>query len=543
MKKIIAIILSLLIVVSLSAVAFATTTATMTVSASKTNAYRGDEITFTVSISEVESLRSAGFSMSFEESVFTMVEGSAKCVVDGAELPNFKYNANAGAYVAFFAYPSKTFSGAMFQFTLKVKEDAPENRTGIVAIGTPKVNDGAIECNVENIQITISCTHSYGSWNRLNDEQHGHSCTKCGNVVKEDHSWDAGKTEIEATCTKGGLVIYTCTKCNATKEFTTEPDKHVYDNDCDTDCNNGCGTTREAKHSYSSEWSSNGTNHWHQCTVCGDKTDETAHTPGEAATEWAAQTCTVCNHVLQSALGHTHKFGTVWIFDEMGHWHECSGCEELDQYTDHVYENSCDTTCDTCGYKRTIQHTLDNNWWFDATGHWQECTVCGEKTEAEPHNPGPEATATSAQTCVDCGYEIAPVLGHTHDFGVDWYFDETGHWQQCDCGTASVREAHTWNEGTVVKEPTVSEEGEMLYICTSCDAEKRESIPVLDETQPTEPEDPTEPSSGTDPEPQPKEFPWWILVVVGGVLVLGFIVFMIVGAIIGQKQSGKFSEK
>ena len=537
MKKIISIIVCVFLLGALAVTAFAAGSAAITLTPSKTAPAHGEEVTITVSITEVPNCKAAGIVVSYSDELELV---SGECLVD-AFMSNFDATTGNGE-LAFTS--ATTLSGNIFRFTFRVKENAQIANGGLTSV-KPSVRDtdGAVECQAVSMKLELSCSHSYGSWNRLNDEQHGHSCTKCGDVVKEDHSWDAGKTEIEATCTKGGLVIYTCTKCNATKEFTTEPDKHVYDNDCDTECNNGCGTTREAKHSYSSKWSSDGTNHWHQCTVCGDKTDVTAHTPGEAATEWAAQTCTVCNHVLQSALGHTHKFGTVWIFDEMGHWHECSGCEELDQYTDHVYENSCDTTCDTCGYKRTIQHTLDNNWWFDATGHWQECTVCGEKTEAEPHNPGPEPTATSAQTCVDCGYEIAPVLGHTHDFGVDWYFDETGHWQQCDCGTASVREAHTWNEGTVVKEPTVSEEGEMLYICTSCDAEKRESIPVLDETQPTEPEDPTEPSSGTDPEPQPKEFPWWILVVVGGVLVLGFIVFMIVGAILGQKQSGKFSEK
>ena len=135
------------------------------------------------------------------------------------------------------------------------------------------------------------------------------------------------------------------------------------------------------------------------------------------------------------------------------------------------------------------------------------------------------------------------MLGHTHDFGTEWLHDASAHWQQCDCGTVSIPEAHIWSEGTVVKEPTASEMGEMLYICTSCDAEKRESIPMLEETQPAEPAEPTEPSTGTDPEPQPKEFPWWILVVIGGILVLGFVIFMIVGAILGQKQTGKFSEK
>jgi hypothetical protein len=100
-------------------------------------------------------------------------------------------------------------------------------------------------------------------------------------------------------------------------------------------------------------------------------------------------------------------------------------------------------------------------------------------------------------------------------------------------------EPHAWSEGLVTKEPTADSEGEMSFHCTVCDAEKKEPISKEEGTTPNVPTEP----SGKDPEPQPKEFPWWILVVAGGVLVLGFVVFMIVGAILGQKQTGKFSEK
>ena len=61
MKKIIALLICVLILAGLTVTASATTSATMTVTASKTTALPGDEIVFTVSISEVENLRSAGF--------------------------------------------------------------------------------------------------------------------------------------------------------------------------------------------------------------------------------------------------------------------------------------------------------------------------------------------------------------------------------------------------------------------------------------------------------------------------------------------------
>ena len=533
MKKIICMILCVLLLSALAATAFAAGSATITLTPSKMNPAHGEEVTFTVSISEVLNCKAAGIVVAYDTEALELVSG--ECLVN-AFMSNFDASTGNGE-LAFTS--GTTLHGDIFRFTFRVKENANVANDAIVSV-RPSVRDteGAVECQTASLALDVICTHEYGTWNSLNDDQHGRTCTKCGDVVKENHTWDEGKTEIEASCQQGGLVIYTCTGCGATKQVTSDKLDHIYDNACDTECNYGCGTTREPEHNYSSNWSSDADIHWHACSVCGEKTDETHHTPGDPATEWNAQTCTECGYVIQAALGHTHNYSTEWIYDEMGHWHECSGCDELASYQDHKYDNGCDTTCNTCGAVRTIQHTMDTNWWFDASGHWQECKVCGEKTKPDAHTPGPEATTESAQVCLDCGYEIAPMLGHTHMF-TDWDFDETGHWQLCDCGSSSVREPHTWGEGTVTVHPTVNAEGEMFYICTACDAEKREPIPKL------EPEDPTQPSKPVvdDPEPQPEGFQWWILIVIAGVLALGFIVFVIIGAIRGQKQTGRFSER
>jgi len=527
-------ILCVLLLSALAAAAFAAGSATITLTPSKQTAAHGEEVTVTVSITEVLNCKAAGIIVSYDTEALELISG--ECLVD-AFMKNFDPTTGNGE-LAFAS--GTTLSGDIFRFTVRVKDSARIANGGLIAV-KPSVRDteGVVECQSAGLQLTITCTHEYGTWNCLNDDQHGKTCTKCGDVVKENHTWDEGKTEIEANCQQGGLVIFTCSGCGTTKNVTTDKLDHAYDNACDTECNYGCGTTREPDHDYSVNWSSDGENHWHACSVCGDKTDILPHTPGEPATEWKAQTCTECGFVIQAALGHTHNYGTEWIYDDMGHWHECSGCDDLASYQDHKYDNSCDTTCNTCGYKRQIQHTMDTNWWFDADGHWQECKVCGEKTRPTAHTPGPEATTESPQVCLDCGYEIAPILGHTHDFGTDWYFDETGHWQVCGCGSASVREPHTWSEGTVTVKPTVSAEGEMLYICTTCDAEKRESVPKLEPEDPTQP---TRPVTG-EPEPQPEGFQWWILIVIAGVLALGFIVFVIIGAIRGQKQTGRFSER
>lgn len=58
--------------------------------------------------------------------------------------------------------------------------------------------------------------------------------------------------------------------------------------------------------------------------------------------------------------GHQHEFDGTWTTSETHHWHACivEGCPGGDgsvgQYSEHVYDNDADTTCNTCGYVRTV---------------------------------------------------------------------------------------------------------------------------------------------------------------------------------------------
>jgi hypothetical protein len=53
--------------------------------------------------------------------------------------------------------------------------------------------------------------------------------------------------------------------------------EHVYDNDCDKTCD-VCGYERETEHSWDVGWTTDETNHWHSCSVCGAVNDTVAHT-------------------------------------------------------------------------------------------------------------------------------------------------------------------------------------------------------------------------------------------------------------------------
>ena len=53
------------------------------------------------------------------------------------------------------------------------------------------------------------------------------------------------------------------------------------------------------------------------------------------------------------APGHTS--GTEWKSDDTNHWHECSRCHDKKDEAAHDYGS--DNVCDTCGYYKTVPHT------------------------------------------------------------------------------------------------------------------------------------------------------------------------------------------
>ena len=146
------------------------------------------------------------------------------------------------------------------------------------------------------------------------------------------------------------------------KYENTSPDKHVYTNSCDAFCNI-CGATRAISHRYKTEWSSDSSKHWHECSVCGAKKDVENHSYSNACDT----TCNVCGYIRSVEA--------------------------------HVYDNDCDTTCNICGATRTISHRYKAEWSKDSTQHWHECFVCGDKTDISNHADNEKGI------CDICGYK------------------------------------------------------------------------------------------------------------------------------------------
>ncbi|MBR1883427.1 MAG: hypothetical protein IJ809_00510, partial [Clostridia bacterium] len=150
-------------------------------------------------------------------------------------------------------------------------------------------------------------------------------------------------SEVKATCTSDGYVVYKCSVCGYSYKETTQKTGHDMDSGvvttqptcelagtktytCKT-CGYSETETIAAKgHSYATVYQKNDQSHWHECTVCGKRCDESVHsfdagtltTPAtETSTGVKTYRCTVCGFektetvpMLEKQLGTiTLKFG------------------------------------------------------------------------------------------------------------------------------------------------------------------------------------------------------------------------------------------
>ena len=64
---------------------------------------------------------------------------------------------------------------------------------------------------------------------------------------------------------------------------------------------------------------------------------------------------------------HTHSYGD-WQKDETNHWHKCACGEKADSAA-HSYDNDADTTCNVCGYVRTVITRGQNEKWTQGSAN------------------------------------------------------------------------------------------------------------------------------------------------------------------------------
>ena len=208
--------------------------------------------------------------------------------------------------------------------------------------------------------------HDYGSDN---------ICDTCGYDKTVPHTHNLTLVPAKApTCTeKGNTAYYTCDGC----------DKWFEDATGASEITDKTSVILAATGHSVSDWKSDHTDHWKECTVVGCdviiEDSKAVHTAGEWIIDTPAtattsgskhKECTVCGYTMAAetipATGggeHTHSYSSDWKYDADNHWHECSCSDKadkaahdfkwvVDKEATATQKGSKHEECKVCGYKK-----------------------------------------------------------------------------------------------------------------------------------------------------------------------------------------------
>ena len=158
-----------------------------------------------------------------------------------------------------------------------------------------------------------------------------------------------------------------------------------------------------------------------------------------------------------------HTAGTEWKSDDTNHWHECSRCHDKKDEAAHDYGS--DNVCDTCGYYKTVPHTHNLTL---VAAKAATCTTAGNSAYYTCDGCDKWfADATGSVEITDKTSVKIPAPGHTA--GTEWKSDDTNHWHECSrCHDKKDEAAHSTSEWIIDTAATETAEGAKHKECTVC---------------------------------------------------------------------------
>ena len=442
----------------------------------------GDEVTVIISFTSNPGIAGFNADITYDKNNLELTDVSGNSGFGGS----FMGNVIKSKFVWYNA-SNITSTGTFTTLKFKIKDTAKPNTYEIglsYSQGDMSNADGDdVTATIHAGKITVTCNHTYGSWEKNTAENHKHTCKVCGNVETAAHTWDSGKVTEAPTHTKEGTKTYTCTVCGDTKTEKVEKLK---------------------EHSYG-EWTKHDDKqHKHSC-VCGD-TQYAAHTwdagkvteaPTHTKEGTKTYTCTVCGETKTEKVEKLkeHSYGEWTKHDDKQHKHSCV-CGDT-QYAAHTWDSGKVTkaatckdageklyTCTACGETKTEAIAKTNNHTYGsweknaAENHKHTCKVCGNvETAAHTWDAGKVTKAATCKdtgeklyTCTACGETKTEAIAKTnnHTYGSWEKNTAENHKHTCKvCGNVETA-AHTWDNGKVTVKPTSTTKGQTVYTCTLC---------------------------------------------------------------------------
>ena len=372
---------------------------------------------------------------------------------------------------------------------------------------------GAISTTDTFVAMNTALGHAYGSDWKYDSTNHWHECSRCHDK-KDEAAHDYGSDNVCDTCGYDKTVPHThnltlvaakaatCTTAGNSAYYTCDGcDKWFADATGSIEITDKTSVKIPATgHTAGTEWKSDDTNHWHECTVAGCGVIIESTKSARTASDWIIDTpatattagtkhkeCTVCHRVLETqtipSMGTELKIiaGDNQIYDKASGSDVTITCNgDFAKFTGIKVDGS---VVDSSNYTAVSGSTV-----LTLKASYLGTLTDGSHTITFVYTDG-EANANL--TVRTAGSE------HIHDYGTEWKSNADNHWHECNCGDKKDEAAHSF-KWVVDKEATATKKGSKHEECKTC-GYKRPAVEIPATGTTTAPTDTTKPNDTTKP--------------------------------------------
>ena len=343
---------------------------------------------------------------------------------------------------------------------------------------------GAISTTDTFAAMDTALGHAYGSDWKYDSTNHWHECSRCHDK-KDEAAHDYGSDNVCDTCGYDKTVPHThnltlvaakaatCTTAGNSAYYTCDGcDKWFADATGSVEITDKTSVKIPAPgHTAGTEWKSDDTNHWHECTVAGCgviiESTKSAHTAGEwivdtPATATTAGTkhkeCTVCHRVLETQTIPSTGTELKIIAGDNQIYNKASGSDvtitcngDFAKFTGIKVDGS---VVDSSNYTAVSGSTV-----LTLKASYLGTLTDGSHTITFVYTDGEANTNLTIE---------AAGSGHTHSYGTEWKNNSDKHWHECSCGNKKDEAVHTASEWITDTEATATTDGAKHKECTVC---------------------------------------------------------------------------
>ena len=343
---------------------------------------------------------------------------------------------------------------------------------------------GAISTTDTFVAMNTALGHADGSDWKYDSTNHWHECSRCHDK-KDEAAHDYGSDNVCDTCGYDKTVPHThnltlvaakaatCTTAGNSAYYTCDGcDKWFADATGSVEITDKTSVKIPAPgHTAGTEWKSDDTNHWHECTVAGCgviiESTKSAHTAGEwivdtPATATTAGTkhkeCTVCHRVLETQPIPSTGTELKIIAGDNQIYNKASGSDvtitcngDFAKFTGIKVDGS---VVDSSNYTAVSGSTV-----LTLKASYLDTLTAGSHTVTFVYTDG----EANANLTIE-----AAGSGHTHSYGTEWKNNSDKHWHECSCGNKKDEAVHTASEWITDTEATATTDGAKHKECTVC---------------------------------------------------------------------------